>query len=109
MSNEDILEVKWPWTMLSIEVADEWIEYLNHNIKIGHPLYGKQVFPSCRREDTNETIIQFDIDDDKTYAIVNFDQFVKIKGAKMPKVEIIDSHKKLKERFLSDYLEAKEK
>ena len=99
----DTIEIKWPWTMIPIENADEVIEYLQRKIRSGHPLFGKKVFPSCRREDTNEIIIQFDIDDDGTYAIVNFSQSTEINGKIMPKVEILKSRNALKSRFQKDH------
>jgi hypothetical protein len=101
--NSNTIEIKWPWTMIPIENADEWIKYLKRKIRSGHPLYGKKVFPSCRREDTVDIIIQFDNDDDGTYAIVNFSKLTGIKGKKMPKVEILKSRNALKLRFQKDH------
>ena len=66
------LEVKWPWDMLPLSVADEYISYLQERIDLEHPLYGKKVFPSSIREDSQDLIIQFDLDDDNSYAIVFF-------------------------------------
>ncbi|MBT4288313.1 MAG: hypothetical protein HOD92_13340 [Deltaproteobacteria bacterium] len=105
-SKSDVFEIKWPWTMIPLEFADEWIEYLKQNIRTGHPLHGKKVFPSCRREDTNETIIQFDIDDDGTYAIVNFSKSTTICGKKMPKTEILKSRNELNLRFKKDHIKS---
>ncbi len=89
---------------MPLEVADEWIEFLQQRIGPGHPLYGKNVFPSCRKEDTQDTIIQFDIDDDETYAIVNFDKTYTVKGKQMPEVEVLKTREELKERFHDDHL-----
>jgi hypothetical protein len=103
VENSDTIEIKWPWTMIPIENADELIKYLKRRIRPGHPLYGKKVFPSCRREDTTDIIIQFDNDVDGTYAIVNFSKSTVISGKKMPKVEILKSRNALKSRFQKDH------
>lgn len=89
--------------MIPLETADQWIEYLKQNIRSGHPLHGKKVFPSCRREGTDEIIIQFDIDDDGTYAIVNFSKSTTINNRKMPKVEMLESRNELKLKFQKDH------
>ncbi len=91
---------------MPLEVAAEWIEHLNQQMGPGHPLHGKKVFPSCRKEDVDEAIIQFDIDDDGTYAIVYFHRIVLFKGRKMPEVEIINTREELKQRFHDDHMEA---
>jgi hypothetical protein len=102
------LEIKWPWTMLPLSVADEYIEYLQRKIGPRHPLYGKKVFPSCRREDSQDLIVQFDLDDDHTYAIVFFGEKQLFKRKKMPRVETIASFSDLQQRFAQDYLQAME-
>ena len=100
------LEIKWPWTMLPLSAADEYIEYLQKRIGLGHPLYGKKVFPSCIKEDSQDLIIQFDLDDDDTYAIVFFGEKRLFNRKKMPKVEIIATVSDLRERFDQDHRNA---
>lgn len=102
------IEIKWPWTMLPLSVADEYIEYLQERIEPEHPLYGRKVFPSCRREDSQDLIVQFDLDDDNTYAIVFFDEKQLFGNKKMPKVEMIASISDLKKRFEQDHRTAME-
>ena len=65
----ETITIKWPWTMLPLSCADEYIEYLSDYISPAHPLYGKRVFPSCRREDTQDLVVQYDLGDEGTYAI----------------------------------------
>lgn len=100
------LDIKWPWTMLPLFVADEYIEYLRQRIDPEHPLYGKKVFPSCKREDSQELIVQFDLDDDNTYAIVFFGEEQLFGNKKMPKVEMIASVADLQKRFDQDHRNA---
>ena len=105
-SEASYLEIKWPWTMLPLSVADEYIEYLQKQIDLGHPLYGRKVFPSCIKEDSQDLIIQFDLDDDSTYAIVFFGQKQLFGSKKMPKVEMIASACDLQKRFDQDHRNA---
>ena len=102
------LNIKWPWTMLPLSAADDYIEYLQSQIGPGHPLYQREVFPACIREDSQDVIIQFDLDDDKTHAIVYFSEKQLFGKKKMPRVEMIASFSELKERFEKDHRDAME-
>ncbi len=102
------LEIRWPWTMLPLSVADKYIEYLQKQIGLEHPLYNRKVFPSCIREDSQDLIIQFDLDDDKTYAIVFFSEKQLFGNQEMPKVEMIASISELQKRFDQDHSKAME-
>lgn len=102
------LKVRWPWTMLPLSVADEYIKYLQERIDPECPLYGKQVFPSCIREDSQDLIIQFDLDDDNSHAIVFFGEKQLFGNKKMPRLEIIASVSDLQERFDQDHRNAME-
>ncbi|MGK7906082.1 MAG: hypothetical protein AB4040_02480 [Synechococcus sp.] len=94
--------------MLPLSVADEYIKYLQEQIDFEHPLYGKKVFPSCIREDSRDPIIQFDLDDDNSYAIVFFGEKRLFGNKKMPRVEIIASVSDLQKRFDQDRRNAME-
>jgi len=100
------VEIRWPWTMLPLSVADEYIEYLQKQISPEHPLYSRKVFPACIREDTQELIVQFDLDDDNTYAIVFFSEKQLFGNKEMPKVEMIASVSELQNRFEQDHTNA---
>ena len=102
------IKIKWPWTMLPLSVADEYIKYLQERIEPEHPLYGRKVFPSCRREDSEDLVVQFDLDDDNTYAIVFFGEMQQFSNKKMPKVEMIGSVSDLQKRFEQDHHKAME-
>jgi len=94
--------------MLPLSVSDKYIEYLRERIAPEHPLYGRKVFPSCIREDSQTFIIQFDLDDDNTYAIVFFGEQQLFGNEKMPKVEMIASLSDLQNRFDQDHRNAME-
>ena len=94
--------------MLPLSVADEYIEYLQERIDPDHPLYDRKVFPSCIREDSQDLIVQFDLDDDNTYAIVFFGENQLFSNKKMPKVEMIASVLDLQKRFDQDHRNAME-
>jgi hypothetical protein len=104
---DEILAVKWPWSMLPLDFADDYIAHLQEHIGPLHPLYGKKVFPSCIREDTQELIVQYDVDDDGTYAIVNFSRTQVVGGEEMPTTEMLCSREQLIARFAEDQLLAK--
>lgn len=60
MADESIqIEFRWPWTMMPLECADEWIEFIRTQIGPGHPLFGKSIFASARREDEDTILIGF--------------------------------------------------
>jgi hypothetical protein len=102
------LKVKWPWTMLPLSVADQYIKYLQERIEPEHPLYGRKVYPNCIKKDSQNLIVQFDLDDDNTYAIVFFGEEQLFSNKKMPKVEMIDSLSDLQKRFDQDHRNAME-
>jgi len=103
------LEIRWPWTMLPLSVADEYIEYLQKQISPEHPLYSRKVFPACIKEDSQDLIVQFDLDDDNTYAIVFFNAQQLFGNKEMPKVEMIASVSELQKRFDQDHTNAMER
>jgi hypothetical protein len=95
--------------MLPLDLADQYIAHLKEHIGPRHPLYGKKVFPSCVREDTEELIVQYDVDDEGLYAIVNFSRTQIIGDKDMPQTEILFSRDQLIARFAEDHLKAKKK
>jgi hypothetical protein len=100
---KDIIEFKWPWTMMPLEIADEWIEEIKRGLKKSEPIYKKDIFPSARKEDEN--LILLDIDTDSTYAIVNFAPNGQ-GGLTCSVVEILPNRKALKERLHKDHIDA---
>ena len=95
------IEFRWPWTMLPLECADEWIEFIRGQIGPGHPLFGKTIFPSARREDENTILVEND--DDDTYALLSFDRKMTVRRKKMPFAEVIASRSELAERLQHDH------
>ena len=89
--------------MLPLSVANEYIEYLQERIDPEYPLYGRKLFPSCIREDSQDLIVQFDLDDDNSYAIVFFGEKQLFGNKKMPKVELLASVSELQKRFDQDH------
>lgn len=51
--NNVVVEFKWPWTMIPMELADEWIEMIEKGISKTESIYGKKIFPSARNEEKN--------------------------------------------------------
>lgn len=110
--DKNVFHVKWPWTLMPLECADEWIEYLQSCIGPGHPLHGKKIFASMRRCDGIELVL-FENDTDDTFAFVNFGEKTRYKSRLMPKTEVLHSCDEVKKRLEHDYQEvvgkAKEK
>jgi hypothetical protein len=40
---EVVIEFKWPWTMMPLELAGEWIEAVKKALPKSDPLYGKDI------------------------------------------------------------------
>lgn len=70
MDEDDVVvEFKWPWTMLPMEAADEWIRIIESGTSRREPIYGKEIFPSARNEE--QELILVDNDTDGTYEILS--------------------------------------
>ena len=95
------IEFRWPWTMMPLECADEWIEFIRAQIGPGHPLFGKAIFPSARREDEDTVLVEND--DDGTYVLLSFDRKTSIRRKRMPFTETIQSPAELAQRLEHDH------
>ena len=95
------IEFRWPWTMLPLECADEWIEFIRGKIGQGHPLFEKTIFPSARREDEDTVLVEND--DDGTYALISFHRTMTIRRKRMPFTEVIQSRSELIQRLEGDH------
>jgi len=93
--------------MIPLESVDEWLEYFQENIKPGHPLYGKKIFPSLIRSDTRDQII-IENNTNGTYALLHLNERKRYNGISMVKASIIDSHETLQsiiENYYCDTIE----
>mgnify|MGYP006304690645 FL=1 len=95
------IEFTWPWTMLPLECADEWIEFIRAQIGPGHPLFEKAIFPSARREDEDTILVEND--DDDTYVLLTFGRKMTIRRKRMPFTEVIDTRGELVQRLQHDH------
>jgi len=98
------IEFRWPWTMIPLECADEWIEFIRGKIGKGHPLFGKAIFPSARRKDEDTVLVEND--DDETYALLSFHRTMTIRRKRMPFTEVIQSRSNLVQRLEGDHTSA---
>jgi len=105
MANCKNLTVKWPWTMIPLASADEWIEFIKEQIGPGHPLYEKEIFPSMRREDGTD-ILLIENDTDGTYALLYPHEKAKYRGSQMPKTKIIATREEIKKLIEFDHKKA---
>ena len=100
--NECTITIKWPWTMIPLEVADEWIDHVRNIIGPGHPLHGKEIFPDMRRED-GRRIVLFDNDTDGTYVLVDFEKSHRYQRKLMPAATIISTASDLQRQIDHDH------
>ncbi len=70
--SEEIIEIKWPWTMMPLEFSSDWIEAVKKGLSPEAPIYGKDIFVSAIREDGNILLIENDTDG--TYLIVEYEK-----------------------------------
>ena len=96
-----ILEFKYPWTMIPLENAGEWISAVAESLEKTDPLHGKQIFVSGRHECENLLIV--DNDTDNNYAIISFGFNEKTKKIKCKTIEIIFTRKSLAEKLRNDH------
>ncbi len=64
-----MIEFKYPWTMMPLENAGEWIEMVKDSLQPSDPLFGKDIFVSGRHESNRLLLVDNDTDDN--YAIVS--------------------------------------
>jgi len=85
---DENIEFNWPWTMIPLELAGEWIEEVKKGLDVNDPVYGKDIFVSGRHE--CENLLLLDNDSDGTYAIVKYS---KAKGRGRMKFSTIEMFK----------------
>ena len=101
---EVIIEFKWPWTMMPLELSGEWIEEVKKGLPKSDPLYGKDIFVSGRKEDDNLLLV--DNDTDGTYAIVRFAGDMVGRRLKCSVIEILETSTDLAEKLRQDSIAA---
>lgn len=74
------LTIKWPWTMIWIEYADEFIAQIKEALPPGHELLQHDLFPGIKRERRRIFIV----DDDTTgeRILMNFERMKRWKKTK---------------------------
>jgi len=101
---EEKVEFSWPWTMMSIELAGEWIEEVKKGLGVKDPIYGKDIFVSGRKDDENLLLV--DNDTDGTYAIVRFEVARGGLGLKCSTIEILKTREELAMKLKKDHINA---
>jgi hypothetical protein len=105
MNEDDILlEFKYPWTMMPLENANEWITLVSKSLKNSDFFYGKQIFVSGRHE--FENLILVDNDTDGNYGIMSFKMKESGNFIQFETIEVFESTKLLAEKLLKEHHEA---
>ncbi len=108
LENDHTITIEWPWTMIPLDSADEWADFIQKQVGPGHPLHNKNIFASMRREDGIDMVL-FDNYTDGTYAIVYLHEKKRYKSRLMPKTEVIATWSEVKQRLKRDHEEAMRK
>ena len=104
MNEENItIEFKYPWTMLPLENADEWITAVKNSLRPNEPLYRKEIFVSGRHE--YEQLMLVENDTDGNYAIVSVEYGKANTSITCKTVVIFDSRKALAEKLRNDNID----
>ena len=101
---KEVIEFKWPWTMIPLDLVGDWIEEVKNALNPGESIYGKQIFVSGRREDKNILLIENDTDG--TYVIVKFEKDLRRRRLKCTVLETLTSTKELSSKLKQDHIEA---
>ena len=104
--NEDTvtIEFKYPWTMMPIENAGDWINAVSKSLKNSDPLYGKKIFVSGHHE--FENLILVDNDTDGNYGVMSFEFKSNGNTIECRTIEVLDSRRALAEKLLNDHAKA---
>jgi uncharacterized Fe-S cluster-containing protein len=99
-----IIEFKYPWTMMPLENAEEWINAVKGSLTEDDPLYKKEIFVSGRHE--YEQLLLVENDSDDNYAIVSVMYDRKADKLICKTIEVVKSVYALKERLENDHQKA---
>ncbi len=94
---KEVVEFKWPWTMIPLDLVGDWIEEVKNALTPDEPIYGKQIFVSGRREDKDILLIENDTDG--TYVIVKFEKDMRRRRLKCTVLETLTSTKELSNKL----------
>ncbi len=98
------LEVKWPWSMILIDYADEIIAWIKQSFPSDHELQKHDLFPSIKWDHRQIFIV----DDDTTgqCILMNFEKMKPWKGTKykIPTMKIFKNSGELAEMIESDHV-----
>ena len=98
------IEFKYPWTMIPLENAEEWINVVKGSLTEDDPLFKKEIFVSGRHE--YEQLLLVENDSDDNYAIVSVMNDRKAGKLICKTIEVVKSVHALKERLKNDHQKA---
>lgn len=78
MSNDGKIVIKYPWSMIPIELFDEIIADMESRIPKDSPLFGKKFVPNLRHQE--KPIWIWDNDTDGNYVVFDFSKIRKQKA-----------------------------
>jgi len=101
---DETIEFNWPWTMIPLELVEEWIEEVKRGLDVNDPIYAKDIFVSGRNE--REKLVLIENDSDDTYAIVKYSSARKSVGLKCSSIKILKTRAEVVIKLKQDYIKA---
>ena len=95
------IEIKYPWKMMPLENAGEWIDLVKNSLDSSDLLFGKDIFVSGLHEFKKLLLVENDTNDN--YAIVSIEKNSSSQGYTCATVELLSSRRKLAEKLQQDH------
>ncbi|NBC14660.1 MAG: hypothetical protein GVY09_15260 [Gammaproteobacteria bacterium] len=95
------LQIKYPWTMMPLKNAGEWIDAISRSLQPTDPFYGKQLFVSALHE--LEPLLLVDNDTDGNYAIISYHTTGELGPAHFETVAVLNSRASVADRLREDH------
>ena len=95
------IEFKYPWTMMPLENAGEWIDMVKNALDPSDPLFGKEIFVSGLHE--FKKLLLGDNDTDDNYAIVSIKKHSSSCVYSFSTVEVLSSKEEFARKIQRDH------
>ena len=101
---KDTLEIKWPWTLIYIEYADELIAQIKEALPPQHEIQGHEIFPGIKWERRPIYIVDDDTTDERI--LMNFEKLKRWKKTKykVPTMRVFTDTAEMAQMIQRDHL-----
>lgn len=100
---EERLEIKWPWTMIYIEYADDFIAQIKEALPPDHEIQDHDIFPGIKWERRPIFIVDDDTTGDRI--LMNFEKMKRWKKTKfkVPAMHVFKDHAEIAQMIERDH------